>query len=97
MLARKERIAVPDQYHLDRGHEWLVQLYQAWGSRTKPPSGEKGKIRSGKKPRPGFRVDHSLRHRSAGDVKTPLPVCEKLPGRLAFEHPFYCALRLPWV
>jgi hypothetical protein len=31
MLARKERIAVPDQYHLDRAHEWLVQLYEAWG------------------------------------------------------------------
>ncbi|MGA2881777.1 MAG: hypothetical protein ABSG13_22730 [Bryobacteraceae bacterium] len=23
---------------------------------------------------------------------TPLPVCEKLPRRLAFEHPLYCAL-----
>jgi hypothetical protein len=28
---------------------------------------------------------------SRGDV-TPLPVCEKLPRRLAFEHPLYCAL-----
>jgi tetratricopeptide (TPR) repeat protein len=31
MLARKNRIAVPDWYHLDRAREWLVQLYQAWG------------------------------------------------------------------
>ncbi len=31
MLARKDRIGVPDQYHLDRAREWLVQLYQAWG------------------------------------------------------------------
>jgi eukaryotic-like serine/threonine-protein kinase len=31
MLARKDRIAVPDQYHLDLARKWLVQLYQAWG------------------------------------------------------------------
>jgi eukaryotic-like serine/threonine-protein kinase len=31
MLARKQRIAVPDWYHLDRAHEWIVQLYLAWG------------------------------------------------------------------
>ncbi len=31
MLARKERIAVPDQYHLDLAHRWIVQLYRAWG------------------------------------------------------------------
>jgi tetratricopeptide (TPR) repeat protein len=31
MLARKERIAVPDWYHLDRSREWVGQLYQAWG------------------------------------------------------------------
>src|ERR1035438_4164458 len=24
--------------------------------------------------------------------RAPLPVCEKLPRRLAFEHPLYCAL-----
>jgi non-specific serine/threonine protein kinase/serine/threonine-protein kinase len=30
MLARKDRIAVPERYHLDRGREWIVQLYQAW-------------------------------------------------------------------
>jgi len=35
MLARKDRIAVPDRYHLDRAHEWLVQLYQAWGKPAK--------------------------------------------------------------
>ncbi len=31
MDARKEQIAVPDRYHLERAREWLVQLYEAWG------------------------------------------------------------------
>ena len=31
MLARKDRIAVPDRYRLDRAREWIVQLYRAWG------------------------------------------------------------------
>ena len=31
MVARKDRIAVPDWYHLDRAREWIVELYQAWG------------------------------------------------------------------
>ena len=31
MDARKDRIAVPDRYHLDRAREWIVKLYQAWG------------------------------------------------------------------
>jgi tetratricopeptide (TPR) repeat protein len=31
MLARKERIRVPDRYHLDLARRWIVQLYQAWG------------------------------------------------------------------
>jgi tetratricopeptide (TPR) repeat protein len=35
MLVRKDRIALPDRYHLDRSHEWLVQLYQAWGKPEK--------------------------------------------------------------
>jgi eukaryotic-like serine/threonine-protein kinase len=30
MLARKDRIAIPDRYHLDLAHQWLVQLYRAW-------------------------------------------------------------------
>jgi len=30
-LARKDRIAIPDRYNLDRAREWLVQLYVAWG------------------------------------------------------------------
>ena len=30
MLERKDRIAVPDRYHLDRAHQWLVQLYRVW-------------------------------------------------------------------
>jgi len=35
MLARKDKIAVPDKYHLDRAREWLVQLYEAWGKPEK--------------------------------------------------------------
>ena len=35
MLARKERIAVPHWYHLDRAREWIVQLYQAGGKPAK--------------------------------------------------------------
>jgi eukaryotic-like serine/threonine-protein kinase len=35
MTARKDRIDVPDWYHLDRAREWLVQLYQAWGKPDK--------------------------------------------------------------
>lgn len=31
MLARKDRIDVPDWYHLDLAREWIVQLYQSWG------------------------------------------------------------------
>jgi hypothetical protein len=31
MLARKDRIAVPDRYQLDRAHEWIIHLYQALG------------------------------------------------------------------
>jgi tetratricopeptide (TPR) repeat protein len=31
MLARKDRTAVPDQYHLKLAQQWLLQLYQAWG------------------------------------------------------------------
>jgi eukaryotic-like serine/threonine-protein kinase len=30
MLARKERIAVPDWCNLDSAHEWIVQMYEAW-------------------------------------------------------------------
>jgi tetratricopeptide (TPR) repeat protein len=35
MAARKQRIAVPDRYHLDRAREWIVQLYEAWGKPEK--------------------------------------------------------------
>jgi hypothetical protein len=31
MLERKDRMKVPDWYHLDRVREWIDQLYQAWG------------------------------------------------------------------
>jgi eukaryotic-like serine/threonine-protein kinase len=36
MLARKDRIAIPDRYNLDRAREWLVQLHVAWGKPGKP-------------------------------------------------------------
>jgi eukaryotic-like serine/threonine-protein kinase len=35
LLARKDRIDVPDRYHLDLAHRWVVQLYQAWGKPAK--------------------------------------------------------------
>ncbi len=35
MAARKDRIAVPDQIHLDSARQWLVQLYQAMGNPAK--------------------------------------------------------------
>ncbi len=31
MTERQDRIEGWNRYHLDRAHEWLVQLYQAWG------------------------------------------------------------------
>jgi tetratricopeptide (TPR) repeat protein len=31
MLARKDRIEVPDRGHLDSVHEWIVEMYEAWG------------------------------------------------------------------
>jgi eukaryotic-like serine/threonine-protein kinase len=43
MVARKERIAVPDWYHLDRAREWIVQLYQAWGNPEKAAEWKKKK------------------------------------------------------
>ncbi len=35
MLKRKDRMDVPDQYHLELAHQWLVQLYQTWGKPDK--------------------------------------------------------------
>jgi len=35
MLARKDRIDVPDRYHLELARKWIVQLYQAWGKPEK--------------------------------------------------------------
>jgi serine/threonine protein kinase len=35
MVARKDRIAVPDWYHLDRARDWIVELYVAWGNPEK--------------------------------------------------------------
>ena len=35
MLARKERMAVSDWYHLDRAREWVVRLCQVWDKPAK--------------------------------------------------------------
>jgi len=35
MLARKDRIGVPDRHNLDLAHQWLVQLYETWGKPDK--------------------------------------------------------------
>jgi len=35
MLARKDRIGIPERYHLDRAHDWVIRLYQAWGKPQK--------------------------------------------------------------
>jgi tetratricopeptide (TPR) repeat protein len=35
MVARRDRIAIPYRYHLDRAHDWVVQLYEAWGKPEK--------------------------------------------------------------
>ena len=35
MLARKDRIAVPDQYQVDQTREWTIHLYEAWGKPDK--------------------------------------------------------------
>jgi tetratricopeptide (TPR) repeat protein len=35
MLARKDKMAIPDWYYVDRAHEWLVKLYQDWGKPEK--------------------------------------------------------------
>jgi tetratricopeptide (TPR) repeat protein len=31
LVKRKNKMAVPDQYHLDRAHDWIVELHKAWG------------------------------------------------------------------
>jgi len=35
MVARKNRMAVADWYHLDRARAWIVQLYEDWGKPDK--------------------------------------------------------------
>ena len=35
MLARKNLIAAPDRYRIERAHQWLVQLYKDWGKPDK--------------------------------------------------------------
>jgi serine/threonine protein kinase/tetratricopeptide (TPR) repeat protein len=41
MMARKDRMGVPELYHLDRAREWLLQLYQAWGKPEKAAESRK--------------------------------------------------------
>jgi hypothetical protein len=35
MVERKNQIRVGDWHHLKRAHEWIVQLYEAWGKPQK--------------------------------------------------------------
>jgi hypothetical protein len=35
MLARKDRIDVPNRYHLELAHRWIARIYQAWGKPDK--------------------------------------------------------------
>jgi serine/threonine protein kinase len=35
MAARQDRMGVPDWYHLDQAHKWLVPFYRAWGKSDK--------------------------------------------------------------
>lgn len=35
MAARKDRMAVPDQYHIGRARVWILQLYRSWGKPEK--------------------------------------------------------------
>jgi len=35
LLARKDVIAIPDRYYMERAREWLVQLYVDWGKPEK--------------------------------------------------------------
>ncbi len=35
MLARKDRIDVPNWYHLDRARQWILQLYRDWNKPAK--------------------------------------------------------------
>jgi len=41
MEARKERIAAPDRYHLERAREWIVELYRGWGKPEEAGAWEK--------------------------------------------------------
>jgi eukaryotic-like serine/threonine-protein kinase len=41
MLARKEKIAIPDRYYLYRARGWIVSLYEAWGKPAKAAAWKK--------------------------------------------------------
>jgi hypothetical protein len=47
MAVRKDRMGVPDWFHLDRAREWIVQLYEAWGKPAKAAEWKKSEIRPG--------------------------------------------------
>jgi tetratricopeptide (TPR) repeat protein len=47
MTERQDRIEGWNRYHLDRAHEWLVQLYQAWGKPAKAAEWKKRRFRNG--------------------------------------------------
>ena len=58
MTARKDRIPVPDWYYLDLAHDWIAQLYRAWGKPAKAAEWSK-------KAQPGHASPH--KERSPGD------------------------------
>ena len=35
MMARGDKIPAPDCYYLDLAHDWIAQLYRAWGKPKK--------------------------------------------------------------
>jgi eukaryotic-like serine/threonine-protein kinase len=35
MAVRRARMGAPDMYHLDRAHDWIVELYRSWGKPDK--------------------------------------------------------------
>ena len=35
MATRKDRIPVPDWYHLERARDWIIRLYSDWGKPEK--------------------------------------------------------------
>jgi hypothetical protein len=65
MLARKDRMGVPEWYHLDRAREWIVQLYQDRGKRDKAVEW-RGKLQVSQAPLPQTSVGPRIEHRAEG-------------------------------